>query len=61
MNDDIRIGDIIVPLSGRHLADHVKANSVVIIGFPYDEGVRRNGGRLTILSMTSIYDDRPSH
>lgn len=36
-NDDIRLGDII------NEGDH---GDIVLIGFPYDEGVRRNNGRI---------------
>jgi formiminoglutamase len=37
INDDIRLGDIIVEND---------SGDVVLIGFPYDEGVRRNNGRV---------------
>jgi len=37
MSDDIRIPEIIK--SGDH-------GNIVLLGFPYDEGVRRNGGRV---------------
>ncbi|CAF1045752.1 unnamed protein product [Adineta steineri] len=36
-NDDIRLGDIIV---------EDDSGDIVLIGFPYDEGVRRNNGRV---------------
>ncbi len=35
--DDPRTGDII---------SNGEAGDVVLLGFPYDEGVRRNGGRI---------------
>ncbi|KAI9142830.1 putative arginase [Paraphysoderma sedebokerense] len=35
--DDPRLGDIIIPGA---------EGEVVLVGFPYDEGVRRNGGRV---------------
>jgi len=37
INDDIRLGDIIV---------EDDSGDIVLIGFPYDEGVRRNNGRV---------------
>jgi formiminoglutamase len=37
INDDIRLGDIIV---------EDDSGDIVLIGFPYDEGVRRNNGRI---------------
>lgn len=37
MKDDLRLADIIYPGTEAH---------VVLLGFPYDEGVGRNGGRL---------------
>ncbi len=37
INDDIRLGDIIVEND---------SGDIVLIGFPYDEGVRRNNGRV---------------
>jgi formiminoglutamase len=37
LNDDIRLGDIIV---------EDDSGDIVLIGFPYDEGVRRNNGRI---------------
>jgi formiminoglutamase len=37
LNDDIRLGDIIV---------EDDSGEIVLIGFPYDEGVRRNHGRI---------------
>ena len=37
INDDIRLGDIL------GMGDD---GDIVLIGFPYDEGVRRNGGRV---------------
>ncbi|CAF1620072.1 unnamed protein product, partial [Rotaria sp. Silwood1] len=37
ISDDIRLGDIIVDGD---------SGDIVLIGFPYDEGVRRNNGRV---------------
>ncbi len=37
LNDDIRLDDIIV---------EDDSGDIVLIGFPYDEGVRRNNGRV---------------
>src|ERR1700680_1740350 len=40
-NDDCRIGDLL----GKNLRRGLRPR-VAIIGFPSDEGIRRNGGRL---------------
>ena len=37
ISDDIRLGDIIV---------EDDSGDIILIGFPYDEGVRRNNGRV---------------
>lgn len=60
MSGDLRMGDVMVDvsqpvegLSGRELevqeeviAAGVARGDVALVGFPYDEGVRRNGGRV---------------
>jgi hypothetical protein len=42
--DDPRIGDIIQNVNGT-IDERMAPGSVVIVGFPFDEGVRRNGGK----------------
>src|SRR5262245_48853496 len=41
--DDPRLGEVIVPWNGD--VTTISAGRAVLIGFPQDEGVRRNGGR----------------
>jgi len=42
--DDPRLGEIIEPWKGN--SDALRNARAVIVGFPQDEGVRRNGGRM---------------
>lgn len=47
MSDDIRVGDLIRPYRDRKDVDPgFTKPCIVIVGFPFDEGVRRNGGRV---------------
>src|SRR5207248_7576813 len=46
--DDPRLGDVIVPLTPSPLPRGERGGGegrAVLVGFPQDEGVRRNGGR----------------
>src|SRR5689334_9411352 len=46
LSDDPRLGDVVEQLRGpERLASGAGAADIALVGFPYDEGTARNGGR----------------
>ena len=39
-----KFGDTIQPYPGNN--EPIKENSIILSGFPYDQGTKRNGGRI---------------
>ena len=44
--DDPRTGTLILPFKELPLSQLSGFETVVLVGFPHDEGVKRNGGRV---------------
>jgi formiminoglutamase len=54
MSDDPRLGDLIKEIDLNTYPVEQLQDSVVLLGFPWDEGVRRNGGRIGAAEAPSI-------